>query len=84
MGLGLGEIILILFLFGFAIAIGVVFWLVGNHVQNRALNRIQKELKTCPYCAEQIKRAAKICRYCQRDVASVEIENKAPRGLFSD
>jgi hypothetical protein len=82
MGIGLGEIMFILFLFGFAIAIGVVFWRLGDHVQNRIQNRIQKELKTCPYCAEQIKRAAKICRYCQRDVASVEIENKPPRGLF--
>jgi len=27
--------------------------------------------KTCPHCAEKIKGAAKICRYCQRDVTGV-------------
>jgi hypothetical protein len=27
------------------------------------------ETKVCPHCAERIKRAAKVCRYCGRDVA---------------
>ena len=27
------------------------------------------DTKTCPHCAEQIKRAANVCRYCGRDVA---------------
>lgn len=26
------------------------------------------ETKVCPHCAEHIKRAAKVCRYCGRDV----------------
>lgn len=26
------------------------------------------DTKTCPHCAEKIKRAAKVCRYCGRDV----------------
>jgi len=38
--------------------------------------------KICPHCAERIQKAAKVCRYCQRDVADVEFENKPPRGLF--
>jgi len=84
MGIGLGEIIVIQILLGAVIAdIWFICWwasrrfnFLGYHIH------IQKELKTCPYFAEQIKRAAKIRRYCQRDVASVEIENKPPRGLF--
>lgn len=27
------------------------------------------DTKTCPHCAEKIKRAANVCRYCGRDVA---------------
>jgi hypothetical protein len=64
-----------------AITIAFVAWL-GHRLIKDINNLFQKELKTCPHWAEQIKRAAKICRYCHRDVADVEIENKTPRGLF--
>jgi hypothetical protein len=75
-GLGFFEgIVILVFLVIASIMAGFV-WLGGRSTR--------KELKPCPYCAERIKPAAKICRYCQRDVASGEIENKAPRGLFSD
>lgn len=30
------------------------------------------ETKTCPYCAETIKVAAVVCRFCQRDLPKVE------------
>ena len=73
---GMVEVIVILVFLGVASIMAGFIWL--------GRRSIQKELKTCPYCAEQIKLAAKICRYCRRDVAGVEIENKAPRGLFSD
>lgn len=76
MALGAMEIILILFLFG---AVGMIFAAVYFVV--KYLNAAGGG-KICPHCAERIQKAAKICRYCQRDVADVEIENKPPRGLF--
>lgn len=39
------------------------------------------EYKSCPYCAERIRKQARICRYCQRDVRDAEFENR-PKGLF--
>jgi hypothetical protein len=35
----------------------------------------------CPHCAELIQPAAKICRYCQREVGELPASNR-PRGLF--
>ena len=29
--------------------------------------------RTCPFCAESIKAAAKICRFCQRDMPPMEV-----------
>ncbi len=76
MAIGLGEIIIILFLFfGVIATIFAVFYFLAKY-----LTIIGG--KVCPHCGEQIKKAAKICRYCQRDVANAAIENKPPRGLF--
>ncbi len=36
----------------------------------------------CPHCAELIQPAAKICRYCQREVGDLLDTSKSPRGLF--
>ena len=77
MGIGLGEIILILILLGgFVGPIFAVIYLL------KRLNTRATSGKICPHCAERIQKAAKVCRYCQRDVTDVEIENKPPRSLF--
>jgi hypothetical protein len=78
MGIGLGEIIVILILLG--AFVGLIFAVIYS--LSKILNTIATSGKTCPHCAERIQKAAKVCRYCQRDVADVEIENKPPRGLF--
>jgi len=75
MALGMGEVIVILFLFGVIAVIFAAFYFLAKY-----LTLIGG--KTCPHCAEKIQEAAKVCRYCQRDVANVEIKNKPPRGLF--
>jgi hypothetical protein len=76
MGIGMGEIVIILFLlFGAVVVIFAAFYFLAKY-----LTLIGG--KTCPHCAEKIQEAAKVCRYCQRDVANGEIKNKPPRGLF--
>lgn len=41
------------------------------------------EARQCPYCAELIKREARVCRYCQRDVSPVapEVGDKTGRPM---
>ena len=78
MVIGMGEIIVILILL--AALVGLIF--AAMYSWSKILNTITTSFKTCPHCAERIQKAAIICRYCQRDVTDVEIENKPPRGLF--
>ncbi len=64
MGLGLGEIIMLLFIAVAFAAIFGAFYFLAKH-----LTLIGG--KTCPHCAERIKKAAKICRYCHREVTGI-------------
>ena len=75
MSIGLFElVILLIVLMGAAVMmVGALLALTG---------RLQLgDFKTCPHCAERIKPAARICRYCQRDVTDSDFENR-PKGLF--
>lgn len=75
MSIGLFELlILLIVLMGAAVVmVGALLALTG---------RLQLgSFKTCPHCAERIRTAARICRYCQREVTGSDFENR-PKGLF--
>ena len=37
--------------------------------------------RKCPFCAEVVKAEAKVCRYCQRDLPPIEIDDPEGREL---
>jgi hypothetical protein len=57
-----GAVFALLFLL-----LGVPLFVVG--VRRRvALPSVADDLRPCPHCAERIQMAARVCRFCQRDV----------------
>lgn len=46
-----------------------------EHFRQEELKRQQKnEYTECPFCAELIKKKAKVCKHCGRDVIPKEVE----------
>lgn len=62
---------------GVAIISGVLLLIFSAFRSNKeqvmqAPSEATDELRACPFCAESIKKEAKICRFCQRDVPAFE------------
>jgi hypothetical protein len=52
----------------------------AQQVSSISREQIQSDTRPCPWCAEQIKPAAVVCRYCGRDVDPLS----APAGWYPD
>lgn len=58
---------------GVTIIAGVILFGFGAQSEERVVVPAE-ESRTCPHCAELVKREAKVCRYCQRNLPAFEIE----------
>ena len=66
MPLATSEIILIVFVLGLPVIVVVA---IGYFLNGYFKKHHLAETKECPFCAERIQLAAKVCRFCHRDVA---------------
>lgn len=52
---------------------GFLIWPVAL-IHSLMISDYEHDFKTCPFCAERIKRQAKVCRYCGRDIDRKKID----------
>lgn len=65
--------------FGFALAIVALPVILLMPPQEGSESLQPASTKQCPYCAEIIKRAAKVCRYCGKDQPANTLQNECPQ-----
>lgn len=59
----------LIYLSGLGILIGVIL-----NIFNAKREAIKLGMRACPHCAEEIKKDAKVCRYCHRDVLPLSVD----------
>ena len=50
------------------LVLGPIGWLLVGFGPNYKQIKEAKETKKCPFCAELVKREAKVCKHCGRDL----------------
>lgn len=58
--------------------VGIVLLLLGRAEAKKSLLQSQRQVRACPFCAEEILVQAIVCRHCNREVEPLDIVDVEP------
>ena len=66
--IGVAELLILILVCGGPLVVGAIAFIIWWVNRSRKTDSSGPTMKKCPYCAEEIRAEAVVCRYCHRDL----------------